>query len=393
MNAAEITWDVIKSWTGAEMKRQMAVPENREAISKAILSRPFAEVQALAVEQEKTAEEPVVEPVIEPTAEELAAKAEADRLAAEAVAAETLRASAEAAAAERAKKKIVVEYQATDEKGNPIGRPTHLEAYSQEEIIDKMKEAHIQATRAFHRLKAQKVQSVKEVNVAPAPVPGQVSDAELLALVKDLKSDDPNVALAAYKKMDAAKEAKVRAEYEAKNAEQKEYDRQNKVSQDFLGAHQHDFNNCQANVLLMAQYIQDNQLAWTTDNLEIALHALEHELAPVAAPVVTTPPANPAPAPAPVATIAAAPVVQPAPTVTAPAAPPANPAPAQPRPGVNGGLVPGASSASRPAPTKKGLTIEEILSWDGKTMREKMRSPLRDEIVRVTTEANLRRGR
>jgi hypothetical protein len=99
---------------------------------------------------------------VPPTTEELAAQAE--------VAAATPPATAPfaepvASPATAERKKIVREYQVRDEDGNPIGRPTHLEAWSAEEMIEKMQTAHENATRAFHRLKKQKLQfNEKEQN-------------------------------------------------------------------------------------------------------------------------------------------------------------------------------------------------------------------------------------
>ena len=174
------------------------------------------------------------------------------------------------------------------------------------------------------------------------------------------------------------------------------------ASQQFLRNHLHDYNNCEANNKALQAYILENELEWTTDNLEIALHALESQLAPVASPVTFEPPANPVPVqvtPAapktPVATavsatpVAASPVVQPVQATPVQSTPPANPAPAQPRPGVNGGVVPGQSSGVRPTTQQQtpGLTVKEVLSWDGKTMREKMKNPnLRAQIVKIVTE-------
>lgn len=379
-----ITWENVKAWDGATMKRYMADPALRIAIMEVVAARPFQEVQDLAVRQEETPAEVVVDV---PSAEQIAADAEQQRLAAEA---EQQRLTAEAA-----KKKIVVEYQVRDEKGNPIGRVTHLEANSNEELIEKMKEAHTQATRAFHRLKQQKVQSFRDVNTQPeTPAqPAQLSDGEIIAALKDLKSEDPQVQLAAHRRLNAADVAKAKAEADARANEAVELSRQKAVSFEFLSNHRHDFNNCQANVDLIKEYFTENDLPWTVDNLELAFLALEDRLAPVAAPAVESRPANPAPAIQQAATPTAAPVVQSVPTVPVTPVPPANPAPALPRPGVNGGLVPGQQSAPRPVTKPQGLTIEEILSWDGPTMRAKMRSPQRAEIERVTLAAQIKRGR
>lgn len=364
-----LTFETIKQWDGATMKRYMQVPSMREAIYRVVQTQPLAVVEAVAAAQVETPPAPVVDE---------AAVAEAARVAEEQRVAEAARVAAEVEANKN--KKFVLEYQVKDEEGNPLGRPTHLEAASQEDLIEKMKEAHTQATRAFHRLKKQKVQSLKEVNNQPvvSEVPTALSDAEMLVAIRDLKSDDPQKALEAHRKLNQAEVNKAKAEANAKLAATEELRRQEQVSYTFLRAHQNDFNNCEANVNLIKDYFTENQLPWTSDNLEIAFHALESELAPVVVPVVATPPANPAtvaPA-AKAATTPAVPVVV-QPVVTAPVitTPPANPATAQPRPGVNGGIVPGQASAPRPATGPTGVTIEEIRSWDGPTMRTKMRNP------------------
>jgi hypothetical protein len=376
-----LTFDEIKLWSGQEMKDQMRRSnEMREAVYKIISSRSLSEVEAAQTQIDQNA--PPAE--IVPTTDEAAA-AEQQRLAAEAeaqrvTAQETARQAAETAENEQLRVagitvqrdqngsivKLIQDYHVPREDGTPIGRPTHLEARSWPELVAKQKEAHSQATRAFDRLKSQKISFKDQQPIVPA----QQSDADLLAAMKDLRSDDPQKQLDALRKVQKAEADKV-------NAEQAEFRRQADVSKRFLANHKHDFNNCKANIEMVKEYFEQNpELAWTDDNLEICLHALESKLAPVE-PVAPVAPANPAPAVAPVVpTIATPAAVQPQVIVPAPTAAPANPVVIVPRPGVNGGLVPGETSASRPGPAKpKGLTAEEIKSWDGPTMRANMRNP------------------
>lgn len=371
-----ITWEMIQGWDGKTMKRYMAIPELREAIKDVVIQRSGTEVQELAIRQQADENPPA--PVV-PTSEVVIATPE----------------PAPVVVAPAEPKKIVVEYQVRDEDGNPLGRVTHLEAATEEEMRDKIIKAHTEAVKFAHRLKKQNVALQQQPKPAqPAAPAGQLSDQELMATLKDLRSDDSQVQLAAHRKLQAADEAKKKAEQEKQEADKAEAKRQVDVSNRFLARHKHNFNPCQANVERFAKYFEDRKLDWTDDNLEIAFSDLEDSLAPVVEQAAPVAPANPAPAPAPTpATPAAAtPVVQPAPTATVTPAAPVNPAPAAPRPGVNGGIVPGQQSAPRPVAAPKGLTIEEILSWDGPTMRAKMRSPLRAEIERVTREAQLRRG-
>jgi hypothetical protein len=391
-----LTYEDVKAWDGHTMKHYMSGPL-REAIYRVIseqsvvLAQPSQQVEVV-VPPQPTPEEQETERLRLETEQQVQAETERQRLAAEQVrVAEEQRIATEAARP----KKIVLDYQVTNEKGEKIGRPTHLEAANHEEMIEKMKEAHIQATRAFHRLKEQKVQSVHEVRQAPPAPAQQMTDAELLAAIKDLKSDDPTKALEAHRLLNKAEADRVQAEADAKVAKAEAEAKGKLVSYQFLMNHLTDYNNCEANNKMLHQYLQENELAWTVDNLDIAFHALEKELAPVVESVVV-PPANPATVQpviaTPVVPPAAAPVVQPAPAAPVTPTPPANPAPAQPRPGVNGGIVPGQNSASRPSGDPKGLTMAEIHSWDGPTMRAKMRNPqLRAEIERVVAEDQARK--
>lgn len=382
-----LTFETIKTWDGPTMRDQMHKPEMREAILRVVASRQLSEVEAAQVSiesnQPTVVETPVEQPVVvvdeeakRAEAREAAIKAEDEQLAT--VGISVIRDQYGNVS------KLIQDYQATDENGNPIGRPTHLEARSWPEMSIKQKEAHIQATRAFHRLKTQKI-TFKE---QPAAAPTEFSDADLLAAMKDIKSDDPTKQLEAIRKVQKAEADKAKAEYDRKLAEAEELRRQERVSLQFLARHKEDFNNCEANVKMIATYFEENQLAWTNDNLEIAFQALESELAPVEKkPVVSATPDNPVrtapvaqpvtqPAASATATQVAPAAVQPQATTTAQVTPAANPQ-ATARPGVNGGLVPGESSGSRPVSSSqpKGLTAEEIKSWDGPTMRAKMRDP------------------
>jgi hypothetical protein len=385
-----LTFDHIKSWDGQTMKDQMhRSPEMRAAIYEVIRTKSLADVEAAqaAIDARQTTDLPTVETppeeIVVSEEQRVAAEAEAQRVAAE---------QAEVARIAALPKKFVADYQVKDEDGNAIGRPTHLEAATEEELRGKIIEAHIQATRAFHRLKKQKV-SFKDQQPQPI-VPAQSSDAELLAFMKDLKSDDPQKQLDAVRKVQKVEADRVKAEADQKTAELNELRRQEKVSYDFLVRHQKDFNNCQANIELVKGYFEENQLAWTSDNLEIAFHALESELAPVAVPVPPTPPVNPVPVvpevvpPTPAAIVA----VQPPTPATVQTVVPANPVPPARRPGVNGSLEPGQNSGVRPAAAApKGLTVEEVKSWDGPTMRAKMRNPaIRAQIEAFAAARNKR---
>jgi hypothetical protein len=334
-----------------------------------------AAARAAKVEEDRLAQEAVV------AAQAAAAKAEADRIAQEAAA---------VAAAEAAKpKKIVVEYQATDENGQPIGRPTHLEASSWEEMSRKQQEAHVQATRAFHRLKQQKT-TFKKQEVVSSPL---MSEEETAKAAEDLKSDDEVKAIAADRKLRADQILRD----QRKLAIERENNHQKEVALEWMTKHIGDYNRCQANGKILAGYLEANDLEWTVDNLDLAFAATESQLAPFEAPVAAVPaPAvvdNPPAAVPQVTTPTPAPVIQPVAVVAAetpvpPAPVPNAPAPAA-RPGVNASIVPGQSSAPRPAAKPAGLTMKEIHGWTAEQMKKERNNPARRaEIDRVIAAYN-----
>lgn len=322
---------------------------------------------------------PEVIPDPEPTAEEVAAQEEADAQAvaqaevdaAAALAAKDAADAAAAQAAEAAKpKKIVVEYQATDEAGQPIGRPTHLEAASWEEMSKKQTDAHINALRYAERIKNRKV--TQKQPESPRP---ELTQEELVAAAADLDSDDPVKKAAAIRKLnrtDLIEKELEEAAIETKNA------REASISYAFMRNHLHDFNPCAANGQLLSDYLKDNNLEWTEDNLEEAFSKVENQLAPVVKPEPVAPNAPAEPTPVPAAVVPAAPAAEPvaAPVVASAPAPAAPNAPAPARRVPSGGIQPGSLTAGRPATAKPaGLTKAQIKAWTGEQMRAYMRKP------------------
>ena len=211
-----LTKALIKSWSSEQMRKELKDPVRANEIF-TFLNSPSALgiIDDLTTEVvDQPTEEVPAETVVIQEAVDQAAVAEAAHQAE----LEKVRLAEEAKAAEKAAeppKKIVVEYQATDENGQPIGRPTHLEAYSWEEMSRKQQEAHVQATRAFHRLKAQKT----TFNRQEVAVPASMTDAELIQAAEDLKSEDRE-------KSDAA-DRKLRADAILKQQQQLALDREN----------------------------------------------------------------------------------------------------------------------------------------------------------------------
>lgn len=376
--AETLTRADIASWTGPEMRQYMASPL-RETIIKLVSGISMEEAAQIQDQQRKNELDALSN---EETPEQKAEKeaAEAARVETERLQAEVARQAAENA---KAKQKIVVDYQIKDEDGNPIGRPTHLEADTEDEMRAKIIDAHTHATRAFHRLKKVKANFKDE-----QPIKAGMTDEEIQAEIGKLK-DDP-----------AAVQARITEEVNKRvEASRLETERQIRVSQQFLNAHKEDFYNCQANVDLIKEYFHTNNLSWTYDNLEIAFNALESKLAPVVVePAAPVAPANPAAPVVPTTTTPAVPpVVQPTVPATVQPATPVNPVVVEPRPGVNGGIIPGQTGTVRPnvgttQPT--GLTAEEISSWDGPTMRAKMGNrAIRPLIEKFLSERNAKVGR
>ena len=328
--------------------------------------------EMLAQEIEPTA--PVTQEVSEAPVPDDAAKIEADRVAAEAAELEADKTAAKLAEQEAYKAagltvetdsagnitKIIKTYQARDESGNPIGRPTYLEAKNWAELSVKQQNAHEHAVRFGERVKKQQITT--KADVAPVQT---LSDAELQKLQDELKSEDRDVAAKAAEQVRRNDEAKKFAEADKAIEDA----RQAKVSYAFLTKHVNDYNNCQANNKLLSDYIHDNKLEWTEDNLEAALIAVESQLAEKEQPAPVVP-ANPVP-------VTPAPVVPPPATVATPVPPavPNNPAPPAARPGVNGGLIPGDQSAPRPSSQPKGLTKEDVQKMSREEFRRRMKDP------------------
>ena len=315
---------------------------------------------------------------VPPTTEELAAQA--TTAAAEVPAAQPV---VETPAPGVERKKIVREYQVRDEDGNPIGRPTHLEAWSAEEMIDKMQTAHENATRAFHRLKKQKLQFTEK-------------ESSRVLTPEDIKA----AATKALEAKDAVEaERLVRgvldSTYKQKEIEIKQksdYQEGARIGNEFVRKHLYDFNPCRANMVALAEYLKEHGLDFTLDNLEVALVDLQEQGDKLAAvttvaaatrpeeqaantPVTSAVPATAAQPELPAATAAAATVqevAQPtaetsasqpavAATVTTPVATQPNAATPTRRPGVNGSLPPGSMSANRPAAVDPAQARKEFM--------------------------------
>jgi len=291
--------------------------------------------------------------------------------------------------------RYIEEYQVIGEDGRPIGRPTHLEAKTLPEFFSKKREVHTQATRAFHRLKQQKL-SFKNQEAKQLLTPEQISAAAATAL----QEKDPNKAQEVVREI-------VRTEFgkqELTLQERKDYLDGLKIGNDFRAKHLYDFNSCEANTKQLLEYLKEEQMEFTLDNLEAAFvdlteqgklvpvskHRAEEQAtvvvnptaeATVAAPAAPAIPVAEPPAAVPASAAPAQPVAPSQPvveaTVPTPAAAP-NVQPAARRPGVNGSLPPGTLSAQRPGAPEPALARKEFLQnvrkMDAATMKHKLKT-------------------
>jgi hypothetical protein len=267
---------------------------------------------------------------------------------------------------------IVMNYQARDEAGNPIGRPTYLKAKTWFDLTVQQRAAHENAVRFAERVKKQKATIKKDDPNAPK----QLSETELVQLQEELKGENRDKAAEAAQKI---------REHDAQKAIKDALEA--KASFEFLSSHLQDYNHCEANNKLLAEFVRGNNLEWTKENLEVALTALESQLAPKEEFIRTeqlapTAPANPA-------SVAPVTVVPPPATVTQPAQQVAQntttlPAP---RPGVNSGIVPGQTSAQRPSGQPRGLTKDDIRKMPREEYRRRLKDPKFEALVNATLQA------
>ena len=230
----ELTFEAIQAMSGEELLKAMhsrgaEVNAVIAAETKRVEDRMAADNEAfIKAEEERAAEEAQREAEAleaakspeEKAAEETAAAEAAQKVADEAAAVEAARLEAEkkdleekerlAAEAAKPKEKIVRDYQATDDEGNPIGRRTHLEADTWEDMSKKLEEAHVNAVRYAERMK--KRASIKPQFKQPEPVIQTLDEASLLEVQKDLESKDEVVAAKAKVKLELNDVAKQRIE-------------------------------------------------------------------------------------------------------------------------------------------------------------------------------------
>jgi hypothetical protein len=289
--------------------------------------------------------------------------------------------------------RYVQEYQVLGEDERPIGRPTHLEARTLPELMSKQREVHTQATRAFHRLKQQKLTFKQGPKTSLTPE--QIAEAAKSAL----EAKDSS------KVTDVIREV-IESQYQKRDRElsdKEAFEEGRAISNEFMRRHLYDYNPCEANQKAISEYFAEHNLDFTLDNLEAAfLDLISQEGKLVKVKSFTQTPAvevaNPTPTPAVAATVepvipvaepaAAVPVpvvaqppasVAPAVTATAPTPAAPNQQPAARRPGVNGSLPPGTFSAERPVVKDAALARKEFLQSVRDMKPDQMRAKLKTD--------------
>jgi len=246
-------------------------------------------------------------------------------------------------------KKWVVNYQATDSEGNPIGRPTHLEAETPEELIEKQKNAHIAATQALWR-QNKAFEDLKHRKAQPLPAPKAVPQTQ----------EEKN------------------ADYEnrlVKTEDELRFARGQATGYAFMRNHSQDYWPCDANSAALAKWVTDNGYEFTVDALEIAFAAIGDDLAKDPRPKTsaTTIPTN-------------------GPTTNEQTATPTAQPQAQQQRQPSFGVEPGTGTGARPTGAQTGqMTKKRVIELRKKDPKE-FRRRLNDPKLKAEMDAALARG-
>lgn len=395
--------DVAKYVSGLMIAKQNAIDAKEQQVTQGLAAVTPPSTEALAAEAQAMVADvapETVAPPVPPQPEKVDTTAEDATLKAIGVVAQR--------DAQGKITQVVIEYQVVDEENKPIGRPTRLWASSIIELLGKVRNAHENATRAFHRLKIQKLTFEKR-------------EQDRVLSVEEMKA----IATKALEAKDAVEAEKIvrnliATEYSKKDEElrqQREHEAGVAIGNAFLRNHIDDFFVCEANNKALGRYLKEHRLEFTLDNLEAAFLDLKETPGglverPVRA--STAKPAEPAPnasatatgdtnVPASTATpaesnqpaaaastpqSASAPVTQPAAaqasvgsqpgneaTVTTPAT--ANQPHVARRPVVSG-VMPGSLSAQRPGTPDPALArkefMKQIRTMDPKVMAQRLKT-------------------
>jgi len=188
-----------------------------------------------------------------------------------------------------AEKQWEVDYQPTDDNGNPIGTRTHLGPFATaEELIEAQTKAHQNAVRGYFRLK-NATPTPKKPGFQPKPISVDDETSAALSLL------DPSKARKAIRTLVEAEYGNI-DERLTKAEEREAAAERQRVAYQWMAAHP-EFFNCNANGKILADYLNSNQLEWTPDNLDIAFAMTQDRMAQ--SPAATPPPVEAPPEPPP----------------------------------------------------------------------------------------------
>jgi len=170
--------------------------------------------------------------------------------------------------------KWIIDYQPVDEAGQPIGKPTHIEADTQQELIQKQYTANVMAVRALYKAKPDPTKVT--LRKAPVVVAKPTIDEDN---VRQVQFQDPgqrrNVIQA-----DIEAAAGVPLSEIASAAGRLEEVNARLIANDWKAQHINDYYNCGANNSIIGQYLDKNNMATTYENIDIAFDAVQEKLIP-----------------------------------------------------------------------------------------------------------------
>jgi hypothetical protein len=152
--------------------------------------------------------------------------------------------------------------------------PQVFKAATKDELIEKILNAQLNASKRIKELKAQNKQLQQKVEPDPAQPrqsladPRQLTQDENLEITAELQSDPASAISKLLKAAVGAGPEEIR-EALATSRELKEKQAYHEIGSQFIATHP-EYPITVPNEKLMAQYIQKNNLAWTVKNLEIA---------------------------------------------------------------------------------------------------------------------------
>lgn len=258
---------------------------------------------------------------------------------------------------EQQEDKWVIDFQTTDKEGNPLGNPTHLEADTQKELLEKMKEANILMARSYHELKTGK--SKPDLSKATQRKTSEYKPREWTAEEAFEVTNQVQSPTQLRKGIRKAVEDELGMSFEElrENRRIAQQVHQANIATAFVSAHRNEYHACPQNEKAMYDYMQENNLAYTIENLSTTFNYLKDSLIPIpqAAPVVSE---------------------------EGNASPPA----AKPRSASTSGLLPGETSGNRPAPGRtsgKQLTWAQVDAWSEQEWERNFRDP----VIRAQVDA------